>query len=156
MYAIAYEPSPANVDQLVHFSGEARRSRAGGRGRPKTDDSPRLNSDEGYGASATRTDTAVGEVVGLKRDKYRKVKAVYDTAKDEKQPAPIRDLAAQQMAALDTGETTAHAAEKAVWAAQGREKVRPLPAPAPLADPFADVGTGSAEPVANIGQRLSL
>ena len=50
-----------------------------------------------------RTDAAVAESVGMKRSTHRKVKDVYDTAKDETQPAPIRELAKQQMAALDTG-----------------------------------------------------
>jgi len=67
-----------------------------------------------------RTDEAVAQAIGMKRSTLRKVKAVYDTAKDETQPAAIRDLAAQQMAALDVGAATAHAADQAVREAKRR------------------------------------
>ena len=85
-----------------------------------------------------RTDAAVAEAVGRKRSTYRKVKAVYDTAHDEAAPEPIRAVAQQQMAALDTGETTAHAAEKAVKKAEVAETLRTLPPGTSPPDPFAD------------------
>jgi len=96
------------------LEGQTTGGKTAGRGRPKNDDSSRLNSDESYtDEGSTRTDDQVAESVGLKRSTYRRTKAVFDTANDEKAPEPIRAVAQQQMAALDTGETTAHAAEKA-------------------------------------------
>jgi len=87
---------------------------AGGRGHKQN---PRADSREGY---RQRTDTQVAEAVGLKENKYRKVKHVHDTANDTAAPAPIRAVAQQQMAALDTGQTTPNAAEQAVREAQRR------------------------------------
>jgi len=60
-----------------------------------------------------KTRDKVAEQIGMKRTTYRKVKNVHDTAHDEAAPAPIRAVAQQQMAALNAGETTAHAADKA-------------------------------------------
>ncbi len=53
------------------------------------------------------TRTQVAEAVGMKPRTYAKTKQVYDTANDTTAPAPIRAVAQEQMAALDTGQTTA-------------------------------------------------
>ena len=94
-----------------------------GRGRPKTDDSSVLNSAQSYREEG-KTRTQVAKAVGLKRDKYSKIKHVHDTAKDETQPEPIRQLAKQQMAALDAGKATAHAADRALRKAGAGRKRR--------------------------------
>ena len=87
----------------------------GGRGHKLN---PVLNSTQGLGDGKTRTQVA--EAVGLKPDKYRKIKHVHDTANDESVPEPIRAVAQQQMAALDAGDATAHAAAQAVREAKRR------------------------------------
>jgi len=89
---------------------------AGGRGHTLN---PRPMLDEGL-APQRRTDAAVAEAVGMKRSTHRKVKDVYNTAKDDTLPAPIRAVAQEQMAALDTGQTTPNAAEQAVREAKRR------------------------------------
>jgi len=66
------------------------------------------------GLSPIRTDTAVAEVVGMKQRTYAKTKKVYDAATKGTAPEPVVAVARQQMVALDAGETTPHAAEKAV------------------------------------------
>ncbi len=99
------------------FAEEARRRMlagitedgAGGRGKQKN---PVATLPQGLGGDH-KTRTQVAESVGKKPRTYAKIKQVYDTANDEAAPEPIRAVAQQQMAALDTGETTAHAAEKA-------------------------------------------
>ncbi len=73
-----------------------------------------------------RTDEAVAQAIGMKRSTLRKVKAVYDTAKDETQPAPIRALAQEQMAALDAGEVTPNGADKTLREAETRHEVQEL------------------------------
>ena len=70
---------------------------------------PVPNSAQGKG----KTRTKVAEQVGRKPTTFRSIQKVWEAANDDAASAPIRDLAAQQMAALDTGETTAHAADKA-------------------------------------------
>ncbi len=72
------------------------------------------------GAGDTRTVAQVAEAVGLKRETYRKVRRVYDTAAGKPgadgnpPPAHAQRVAAEQMAALDRGDTTPHAASQAV------------------------------------------
>ncbi len=62
----------------------------------------------------------VAEAVGLKRETYRKVRRVYDTAvgksgPDGSPPPPhARQVATEQMAALDAGDTPPHAAAQVV------------------------------------------
>jgi len=90
---------------------------AGGRGHKLN---PRPTLDEGL-APQRRTDAAVAEAVGMKRGTHRKVKAVYDAAKDESAPAPIRAVAQQQMTALDTGTTTPNVAEHVVRAGRRQD-----------------------------------
>jgi len=133
--------------------GASAGGKTAGRGRPKTDDSPCPTLDKGY-APQRRTDAAVAEAVGMKRSTHRKVKAVYDAAKDDTLPAPIRAVAQQQMSALDTGDTTPNAAEQAVKKATVAETMRTLPPGAP--DPFADMPkVRAARLVKNARQALS-
>ena len=55
-----------------------------GRGRPKSEDSPRATLHEGYG----RTDAKVADAVGMKQRTFAKVKNVFESAADEKPVAP--------------------------------------------------------------------
>jgi len=117
------------ADNLTRiFEEEARRKilegasgggQTAGRGRPKGEDSPTPTLVQGSRAERM-TATKVAEAVGMKRSTHRKVKTVYDTANDAKVAAPIRAVAQRQMAALDTGETTPNAADRAVREAERR------------------------------------
>ena len=50
----------------------------------------------------------------MKRSTFAKVEGVYSVAEGKKDAsAPVREVARQQMAALDAGDTTPHAAELA-------------------------------------------
>jgi len=60
-----------------------------------------------------KTRDKVAEQVGRKPTTFRSIQKVWEAAHDEAAPAPIRAVAQQQMAALDTGETTPNAADKA-------------------------------------------
>ncbi len=72
------------------------------------------------GAGDTRTVAQVAEAVGLKRETYRKARRIYDTAAGkpgpEGTPPPphAQRVATEQMAALDAGDTTPHAAAQVV------------------------------------------
>jgi ParB-like chromosome segregation protein Spo0J len=117
------------ADNLTRiFADEARRRMLAGK------DDPRATLREGR----SRTDAAVAEAVGMKERTYRKTKSVYDTAHDENAPAPIRAVAQEQMVALDTGQTTANAAEQALRKAKVAETMRTLPPGESPPDPFAD------------------
>jgi len=95
-------------------------ARAKGRQGERTD--LRATLHEGSG----RTDQEVAEAVGLKQRTYAKVRRVYHAAHDAATPEPLRVLAQQQMAALDAGETTPNAAEKALREAEARTEVQAL------------------------------
>ena len=57
-----------------------------------------------------KTRTQVAEAVGMKPRTFAKVEGVYNVAEGKKDaPAPVREVARQQLAALDAGETTPHA-----------------------------------------------
>ncbi len=88
-------------------AGQTTGGKTAGRSRAKTDDSSCPTLDKSY---PHRADDDVAQAIGLKRTTYRKTKQVYDTANDATAPEPIRAVAQRQMAALDAGETTAHAA----------------------------------------------
>ena len=90
------------------LEGAAAGGQTAGKGRPKPSDSPVANWPQGKG----RTRDKVAEQVGKKTATFRRIQKVYDTANDAKAAAPVRETAQQQMAALDAGETTAHAADK--------------------------------------------
>ena len=83
------------ADHLTRIiAEEARRRMLAGK---QTDPLPTLaegRSDAGF------TRTQVAEAVGMKRSTYAKTKKVYDTAKDETVPEPVRTVGQQQMAAL--------------------------------------------------------
>ncbi len=50
-----------------------------------------LNSTQSYREEGkTRTDAAVADAVGKKRATYNRMRKVYETAKDEDAPAPVR------------------------------------------------------------------
>jgi len=77
---------------------------AGGRGRKKN---PVHNCAQGSD-SERKTRSRVAEEVGMGRGSFDRIKTVYETAKDEDAPAPVRAVAQQQMAALDTKAATKH------------------------------------------------
>jgi hypothetical protein len=97
-----------NIERII--AEEAKRRMLAGK------DDPRATLREGR----SRTDAAVAEAVGMKERTYRKTKSVFDAASDTAAPAPIRAVAQEQMAALDTGQTTPNAAAQAVREAKRR------------------------------------
>ncbi len=65
-----------------------------------------------------KTRTQVAEGVGMKPSTYANLEKVYDIAKgDQPAPAEVQEVAKEQMAKLDAGQTTIHAAEQKVRAA---------------------------------------
>jgi ParB-like chromosome segregation protein Spo0J len=118
------------ADHLTRIlAEEARRRMLGGKA---IDPTPMLAEGKG------ETRTKVAEAIGMKRSTYTKTKKVFDAAQSEETPEPIRAVAQRQMAALDAGDTTPHAAEQAVRQAEVTEKLRALPEGAAMPDPFAD------------------
>ncbi len=89
---------------------------AGGRGHKKN---PVPTLAQGLGDDG-KTRTQVADAVGMKRSTFAKVKHVHDTTRDDTQSAPVLAVAKQQMAALDTGQTTPNAAAQAVREVQRR------------------------------------
>ncbi len=88
---------------------------AGGRGRQTN---PPATLREGL-RHARETVAQVAEAVGMKPRTFVKVEHVYHTAEGEEDaPEPVREVARQQLAALDAGETTPHAAELAQGASR--------------------------------------
>lgn len=73
-----------------------------------------------------QTRDKVAARVGLKTGTFRNIKTVWDAAHDEGKPAEVREVAREQLAALDAGRTKPYAAVRALKQAE----------PAP--DPFAD------------------
>ena len=66
------------------------------------------------GRHARETVAQVAEAVGMKPRTFAKVEHIYHAAEgDEDVPEPVREVARQQLAALDAGEATPHAAERA-------------------------------------------
>jgi len=92
---------------------------AGGRGKGKN---PRPTLDEGFSGKQPdeptpiqpgRTDQRVADMVGMKRSTFRKERAIYQTATGEREAPPeVQEVAKEQMAKLDAGQTTIHAAEQ--------------------------------------------
>lgn len=78
----------------------------------------------------------VAAKVGLKKSTFAKIEKVWNAAKDASKPE-VQAVAQQQMARLDSGQTTVHQGWTAVQEAKAAEKVTTLPTPAPVADPFA-------------------
>jgi len=91
---------------------------AGGRGKKKN---PVANLPQGSG----RTRDKVAEQVGMKTGTFRSIQKVWEAANDETAPEPVRAVAQQQMAALDTKAATPHAADKAVRAAKAQANAAP-------------------------------
>ncbi len=133
------------------LAGQTTGGKTAGRGRPKTDDSSRPTLDESYPHCA---DDDVAQAIGLKRTTYRKTKKVFDTANDEKAPEPIRAVAQQQMAALDTGETTAHAARQLAQGRRNRHRWHSTTPPA-CGGVCGGGGGGKASPDYSLDQLLS-
>lgn len=128
----SYTERMREADHLARIVGERNRARmlAG-----KAD--PGLNSDEGA-APHRRTDAEVAELVGLKRDTFRKVKRVYEAAtRGDDLPSAVRVAARELLAALDAGETTPHAADSALRLAMVRAEAQAL-MEAIAADLFSD------------------
>lgn len=102
---------------------------AGGRGNRKN---PPPTLAEGL-PSERETRTQVAAAVGMKRSTYNKTKSVYDAATGPDVPEPVAEVARQQMAALDAGDTNPTKAERAVRGAerqaeeQERARFAPLP-----------------------------
>ena len=69
-----------------------------GKGRPKSSDSPVANLPQGKG----RTRDKIAEQVGRKTGTFRSIQTAWEAANDDKAPEPVRAVAQQQMAALDT------------------------------------------------------
>jgi len=115
-----YTERMREADQLTRiFAEEARRRMIAGKADPLAT-LPEGRPDEGF------TRTKVAEAVGMKPRTYAKTKKVYDAANDVTAPEPIRAVAQQLMVALDAGETTPNAAEKALREAETRPEARSL------------------------------
>jgi len=91
------------------LEGAAAGGHTAGKARPKSSDSPVANWPQGKG----KTRDKVAQQSGMTTSTFRRVQTVWETANDETAPEPVRAVAQQQMAALDTKAATPYAAEKA-------------------------------------------